>query len=96
MFSMYIIYFVLYLYRCDQGDETNKVMFYLNEAVYDFSGCNVGLCSWKFIENKFKDYLGPNNCNKVCNDKSRASSMQNVLLLTMLLYFFTVLTYTCV
>lgn len=64
----------LYCYRCDQGGEENKVMFYLNEGVYDYPGCNVGLCSWKFIENNFKEYLGPNSCNEVCRDHSRAST----------------------
>lgn len=76
---------IMYTNRCDQGDEENKVMFYLNEGVYDYPGCNVGLCSWKFVENKFKEYLGPNDCNEVCHDQSRASSVRGVLLATVLL-----------
>ncbi|CAI6346990.1 unnamed protein product [Macrosiphum euphorbiae] len=70
--------FAVVFYKCSQGDEENKVMFYLNEGVYDYPGCNVGLCSWKFFENKFKDYLGPKGCNEeVCHDKSRASGVRH-------------------
>ncbi|XP_050431284.1 multiple inositol polyphosphate phosphatase 1-like [Adelges cooleyi] len=73
-------------YKCDQGDEENKVMFYLNEGVYDYPGCNVGLCSWKFIQEKFKKYLGPNECGQVCHDHSLASAVGNafVLMVTLL------------
>lgn len=71
--------------RCDQGDEENKVMFYLNEGVYDYPGCNVGLCSWKFFEDKFKDYLGPNSCSdEVCRDQSRASGVRCAFLVAAL------------
>jgi len=69
-----------YIRRCDQGDEENKVMFYLNEGVYDYPGCNVGLCSWKFIENKFRHYLRPDGCNdEVCRDRSRASGVRSAV-----------------
>lgn len=76
------------IYRCEQGDEENKVMFYLNEGVYDYPGCNVGLCSWKFIEHKFKKYLTPNGCNEVCHEQSGASSVQSVILVTVLIPIF--------
>ncbi|VVC33277.1 Hypothetical protein CINCED_3A021902 [Cinara cedri] len=74
-------------YKCDQGGEENKVMFYLNEGVYDYPGCNVGLCSWRFIENNFKEYLEPNGCHEVCHDESRASGVRlsAVILVTALL-----------
>ena len=76
----------MYRCRCDQGDEENKVMFYLNEGVYDYPGCNVGLCSWKFVENKFKDYLRPDGCNEeVCRDQSRASGIRCAALVTALI-----------
>ncbi|XP_025207369.1 multiple inositol polyphosphate phosphatase 1-like [Melanaphis sacchari] len=77
--------FAAVFYKCDQGDEANKVMFYLNEGVYDYPGCNVGLCSWKFIENKFKNYLGPNGCDEeVCRDRSRASGVRCAALMAAL------------
>jgi multiple inositol-polyphosphate phosphatase/2,3-bisphosphoglycerate 3-phosphatase len=60
-------------------------MFYLNEGVYDYQGCNVGLCSWKFIEDRFKEYLGPDGCSEVCHDQSKASSIQSVVFITALL-----------
>jgi hypothetical protein len=61
-------------------------MFYLNEGVYDYPGCNVGLCSWKFVESKFKHYLQPDGCNDgVCHDRSRASGVRRAGLVAALL-----------
>ncbi|XP_050548869.1 multiple inositol polyphosphate phosphatase 1-like [Daktulosphaira vitifoliae] len=72
-------------YKCDQGDDENKVMFYLNEGVYDYPGCNVGLCSWKFLENKFKHYLEQRKCIDVCHDRNLASGIQHFSILIVIL-----------
>ncbi|KAI5723557.1 hypothetical protein M8J76_008015 [Diaphorina citri] len=39
------------------------VAFYLNEHIVDYPGCNVGLCSWSFLENKFRTVVQPETCN---------------------------------
>lgn len=57
-------------YKCSQGEE-NQVAFYLNEHIVDYPGCNVGLCPWSFLENKFKSVVQPDSCNlDFCNNSS--------------------------
>ncbi|XP_063240305.1 multiple inositol polyphosphate phosphatase 1-like [Bacillus rossius redtenbacheri] len=36
------------LYRCTDG-ERHRVMFYVSEKLVDYEGCDVGLCSWRYL-----------------------------------------------
>lgn len=38
-------------------------MFYLNEHVVRYPGCDVGMCSWSFLKNKFGEYAEHNSCD---------------------------------
>lgn len=68
-------------YKCSQGEE-NQVAFYLNEHIVDYPGCNVGLCSWDFLLNKFRHVLDPAACNNdFCNSSSSTSLDASSLLL---------------
>lgn len=40
-------------FRCETG-EAYRVMFFLQEKLYNYKGCNVGLCNWSFIKDKFE------------------------------------------
>ena len=54
--------------------EEYQVMFYQNERVVDYEGCNVGLCSWKYIKAKFADIIKPETCNvDFCKDNENAA-----------------------
>lgn len=76
--------------------EENQVMFYQNERVVDYEGCNVGLCSWKYIKAKFADIIKPENCNvDFCKvNKNTASTLQHssyfwtVMLIVLALSYF--------
>lgn len=81
-------------YKCTMGEE-NQVMFYQNERVVDYEGCNVGLCSWKYIKAKFADIIKPETCNvDFCKDnKNTASTLQQsyfwlVMLTVLVLNYF--------
>lgn len=55
-------------------------MFYQNEKVVDYEGCNVGLCSWKYIKEKFSDIIKPEHCNTdfCTTNKNEATSFHKV------------------
>lgn len=78
----------LYVYRCTLGEE-NQVMFYQNERVVDYEGCNVGLCSWKYIKAKFADIINPETCNvDICKDNQNAAcTIQQSYIWLMLIVF---------
>lgn len=70
VFFKYVHKYVLYMHRftmryshysrCSIG-EYNRVMFFVNEKRVDYEGCEVGLCSWSYIRNRFLDVL--QHCN---------------------------------
>uniref|UniRef100_A0A0A9XYR9 Multiple inositol polyphosphate phosphatase 1 n=1 Tax=Lygus hesperus TaxID=30085 RepID=A0A0A9XYR9_LYGHE len=63
------------LYRCTSGEEW-KLMFYLNEYQVNYQGCDLGLCNWSYIFDRFKDHINPETCNlDVCNRPSSASNL---------------------
>lgn len=57
----YLTKFFIY-FRCIQGEE-NRVMFYLNEYSVQHPECEVGLCSWSQLYNRYKANAEPNSCN---------------------------------
>ncbi|KAJ9582182.1 hypothetical protein L9F63_003469 [Diploptera punctata] len=40
-------------FKCESGEQ-NRVMFFLQEKLYNYKGCNVGLCNWSFIKESLK------------------------------------------
>lgn len=58
---------VFSLYRCSEGEE-NRLVFYLNEEVVRYPGCD-GLCSWNSFYEKMKPI--DESCNRdFCNSSS--------------------------
>uniref|UniRef100_A0A1B6DXK1 Multiple inositol polyphosphate phosphatase 1 n=2 Tax=Clastoptera arizonana TaxID=38151 RepID=A0A1B6DXK1_9HEMI len=77
-------------YKCTNGEE-NQVMFYHNEKPVLYDGCNVGLCSWKTIKDKFSAAVDPSTCNlKFCNPGNGGVVLQPVvaLILAIILFLF--------
>lgn len=59
-------------YKCNDGNERNKVMFYLGEKPVQYDGCHVGLCDWSFLKSEFGELAS--NCKlDVCWKASGAS-----------------------
>lgn len=51
-------------------------MFYRNEKLISYDGCNVGLCSWKMIKEKFASIVDPSTCNiEFCKGGSGGSTV---------------------
>ncbi|PSN34766.1 Multiple inositol polyphosphate phosphatase 1 [Blattella germanica] len=40
-------------FKCETG-EMHRVMFFIGEKLYNYKGCNVGLCNWSFVKQKFE------------------------------------------
>lgn len=78
--------------RCRNSDSPNKVMFYLQEKPLMFEGCEVGLCDWEYLKNKFSNVLSecdPNFCsNENGSSTNRAWSSIIVLIPTIVLVAF--------
>lgn len=69
--------------RCSQG-EKNQVMFFLNEHLVHYDGCDVGLCSWNYLKHKLSPIVDPATCNNNFCFKDSAnlsSSSYNVIVL---------------
>ncbi|CAH0384074.1 unnamed protein product [Bemisia tabaci] len=75
------------LYRCNTGEEY-KVIFYQNERVVNYPGCDVGLCSWTYLQNQLRSAF---TCTTdFCNSSSvpKISLVYTVFLLLLnVLYF---------
>ncbi|XP_012256732.2 uncharacterized protein LOC105686456 [Athalia rosae] len=48
-------------YKCNNSRSSNKVMFYLAEKPVMYEGCNVGLCDWDYLKNRFQKITS--NCD---------------------------------
>lgn len=63
------------LFRCDEG-EMHRIIFYLGEHIVPYEGCNVGLCSWSYIRDKFANIA--HDCNLDFCYKHHSGSQQNL------------------
>lgn len=57
------------LFRCDDG-ENHRIMFYLGERLVPYDGCNVGLCRWSYIKDKFSNIARDCNLDFCYYDRS--------------------------
>ncbi|XP_012271843.1 multiple inositol polyphosphate phosphatase 1 [Orussus abietinus] len=64
---------VAVFYRCKNPEYPNKVIFYQQESPILFEGCNVGLCDWEYLKNKYNKAVSECDLN-FCWDRSGASS----------------------
>lgn len=51
---------IKFCFRCNDG-ERHRIIFYVGEKLVPYDGCNVGLCSWSFIKDKFSNIA--RDCN---------------------------------
>ncbi|KAG7210188.1 hypothetical protein KM043_011745 [Ampulex compressa] len=61
-------------YKCHGSRETNKAMFYLAEKPILLEGCDVGLCDWEYLKNKFgplTSHCGFEMCSEMSGSASR-------------------------
>ncbi|XP_043280384.1 multiple inositol polyphosphate phosphatase 1 [Venturia canescens] len=65
---------VAVFYRCKNPDAPNKVMFYLQEKPLMFEGCQVGLCDWEYLKNKFSNVFSECDPNFCSNENGSASN----------------------
>lgn len=71
--------------RCSTGEE-NRVIFYLNEDVVRYPGCDVGLCSWKLIYEKFKPVVESSTCNfNFCNSGGISNTLSTMKSLSVMM-----------
>ncbi|KAK1130113.1 hypothetical protein K0M31_019797 [Melipona bicolor] len=71
---------VAVLYRCDTSDQPNKVMFYLAEKLVMFDGCDVGLCDWEYLKQRFNPVLKQCDLNVCWNGNGVATFAANLVL----------------
>lgn len=84
LMSSFAANLVAVLYKCDESREPNKVMFYLAEKLVMLDGCDVGLCDWQYLKQKFNPVL--KNCNlNVCwnGNGAMATFVPNIALIVL-------------
>ncbi|RZF35964.1 hypothetical protein LSTR_LSTR005377 [Laodelphax striatellus] len=81
-------------YKCTDGDE-NRVSFFLNEHLVNYEGCDVGLCSWRYLQQKLKSVVDPSSCNRDFCFYSSSSIVRTNLstILSSLLLIFSVMNF---
>ncbi|KAK9307432.1 hypothetical protein QLX08_002243 [Tetragonisca angustula] len=75
---------VAVFYRCDVSSQPNKVMFYLAEKLVMLDGCDVGLCDWEYLKQRFNPVLKQCNLNVCWNENGVATLAANLVLLVLL------------
>ncbi|KDR19043.1 multiple inositol polyphosphate phosphatase 1-like [Zootermopsis nevadensis] len=76
------------LFKCDEGDR-HRVIFYLGEHLVRFDGCNVGLCSWSYIKDKFSNIAEDCNLDFCYKDRSGTQQHLSISWLTVAAFVFT-------
>ncbi|KAK0078446.1 hypothetical protein PV325_002478 [Microctonus aethiopoides] len=75
--------FGLNLIICEDPESPNKVMFYLQEKPLMIEGCQVGLCDWEYLKNRFRrvlDECDPQRCYTRSESISNHGSMISLLI----------------
>ncbi|XP_017882163.1 multiple inositol polyphosphate phosphatase 1-like [Ceratina calcarata] len=80
---------VAVLYKCDDTREPNKVMFYLAEKLVMFDGCDVGLCDWQYLKQRFNPVLKHCNLDVCWNGSGTITGFVPSFVLIVLLSCFT-------
>ncbi|CAK9816946.1 Multiple inositol polyphosphate phosphatase 1 [Anthophora quadrimaculata] len=75
---------VAVFYKCDSTNQPNKVMFYLAEKLVLLDGCDVGLCDWEYLKQKFNPVLKQCNLNVCWNGNGAAAYIPNFILVLLL------------
>lgn len=52
-------------------------MFFLNEHIVHYEGCDVGLCSWSYLKQKLAPIIDPSTCNNNFCFRSSAYNLNN-------------------
>lgn len=71
------------IFRCEDPESPNKVMFYLQEKPLMIEGCQVGLCDWEYLKNRFRrvlDECDPQRCYTRSESISNYGSMISLLI----------------
>ncbi|KAG9429538.1 multiple inositol polyphosphate phosphatase 1 [Apis mellifera carnica] len=68
-------------YKCDTISQPNKVMFYLAEKLVMIDGCDVGLCDWEYIKQKFNPVLKQCDMKTCWNENGVPIFLPNFVLL---------------
>ncbi|XP_058795152.1 multiple inositol polyphosphate phosphatase 1-like [Phymastichus coffea] len=77
---------VVIFYRCSDARSPNQVMFYLNEEPLQIEGCQVGLCPWEYLKQRFGGIV--NGCSpEFCISPNSSSNLQSHLNLIVLAIF---------
>lgn len=77
------------LFRCNDGER--RVIFYLGEKLVPYDGCNVGLCSWSYIKDKFSNIA--RECNLDFCYYGHSGSQKNLLISWLTVVVVTVVTF---
>ncbi|XP_031777741.1 multiple inositol polyphosphate phosphatase 1 [Nasonia vitripennis] len=68
-------------YRCGDARSPNKVIFYLDEVPVQLEGCNVGLCDWEYLKERFGRDVDQCNLDFCYNPNSASGLVRNPLVL---------------
>ncbi|XP_039290995.1 multiple inositol polyphosphate phosphatase 1 [Nilaparvata lugens] len=81
-------------YKCTDGEE-NRVSFFLNEHLVNYEGCDVGLCSWRYLQKKLQSVVDPSSCNRdFCFYSSSSTVATNLsAIFSCLLFVYSVMNY---
>ncbi|XP_020295747.1 multiple inositol polyphosphate phosphatase 1-like isoform X2 [Pseudomyrmex gracilis] len=86
LISSFAANLVAVFYKCNEGFNRNKVMFYLAEKLVRYNGCQVGLCDWEFLKGQFSQLA--HNCKlDVCWEPNKASSSLSSYVIILLTCF---------
>lgn len=69
-------------YDCDDQQEKQKVMFFLNERPLELEWCRVGLCDWSKVQENYQKYFSGIDCaREFCQESNSVQIKRSLLLL---------------
>lgn len=63
-------------YDCEDANERQKVMFFLNEKPLELEWCRVGLCDWSKVQENYQKYLSGIDCAREFCQQSGSSAVK--------------------
>ncbi|KAJ6641584.1 Multiple inositol polyphosphate phosphatase 1 [Pseudolycoriella hygida] len=65
-------------YECPRDTERNKIMFFLNQKPLHFDWCNVGLCDWSKVQQRYSSFKQTDCLTTYCVSGSGSNIMPGI------------------
>lgn len=80
-------------YNCTlpNGGSEYKVAFYMQETILPLKDCNVGLCSWNMLRDRYNDMVEECDLNRTCSGGDNGVSQTQLTIWLLLLSCFAIL-----